>query len=69
MRSVSGDVLAFICGLVASNTIIAWLTTCGFQNSFNHKPVFVIAGSTAGVFSLWLGVIFAMGRAQILPSL
>lgn len=61
--------IAFALGLVVSNSVIAWLAITGFQSSLRHRRVFMLAGSAAGIFSLWLGVLFVLGQAESLPSL
>ncbi|HEY9775289.1 MAG TPA: hypothetical protein V6C81_16100 [Planktothrix sp.] len=61
--------MLFVVGLLISNSIIAWIATRGFDSVFNRRPVFVVAGSTAGIFSLCLGLTFALGLSRNLPSI
>ncbi|ACZ39251.1 hypothetical protein [Sphaerobacter thermophilus] len=68
---VAGSVLlvAFVVGLVISNSIIAALTTFGFVSSSTRRTVFVVIGLIAGVFSLFLGFLFTTGIGVELPDL
>jgi cytochrome c biogenesis protein CcdA len=64
-----GLMLAFIVGLVLSNTLIAVLASTGFVSSVRVRPVYVAIGVLTGVFSLVIGAYFALGLGSELPDL
>jgi high-affinity nickel permease len=59
--------LAFVVGLVVSNTAIVVLSASGFLASRSKRAVYIVVGVIAGVFSLVVGGAFLIG-AQ-LPDL
>jgi cytochrome c biogenesis protein CcdA len=61
--------LAFVLGLLVSNTVIALLTSTGFISSSRAKSFYVAVGCLAGVFSLFVGAYFALGLSEQLPDL
>lgn len=61
--------LAFVIGLVISNTIIVVLTATGFLASQMRTRIYVVVGVLAGVFSLWIGSLFLLGSEGSLPNL
>jgi cytochrome c biogenesis protein CcdA len=61
--------LAFVLGLVISNTVIVVLTSAGFVTSQLRTRVYVVAGLFAGVFSLLVGFLFLIEAEGFLPSL
>jgi len=61
--------LAFVIGLVISNTIIVVLTATGFLASQAGTRVYVAVGVLAGAFSLWIGALFVFGAEGSLPDL
>lgn len=61
--------LAFLSGLVISNTVVAICGATGFITSSRLKPVYLLAGLFAGVFSLSVGTFFALGKGDRLPDL
>jgi|AGTN01.3.fsa_nt_gi High-affinity nickel-transport protein. len=61
--------VAFALGLVVSNSIIAGFAITGFHSCLRHRRVFITAGFFAGIFSLWLGLLFVAGRSDSLPGL
>jgi hypothetical protein len=61
--------LAFVVGLVISNTVIVVLTSAGFVTSQLRTRVYVVAGFVAGVFSLLVGFLFLVEAEGFLPSL
>lgn len=61
--------VAFIVGLLASNTVVAFLTATGFISSTRAKTLYVTVGCLAGVFSLFVGAFFALGLSDQLPDL
>lgn len=61
--------IAFVIGLLASNTAVAIISTSSFRSSSHLRPLYLFAGATAGVFSLFVGVLFVLGHADRLPDL
>jgi high-affinity nickel-transport protein len=61
--------LAFIVGLLASNTIVVLLSASGFVASQLRTRLYVAIGFVAGVFSLAVGLVFLLGANDVLPDL
>ena len=61
--------LAFVVGLLLSNTAIALLTATGFVAAGRTNSVYVAAGCVAAVFSLWVGSYALLGLSDQLPDL
>ena len=61
--------LAFVAGLVVSNSLVALLASTGFITSARAKPFYIAVGVFAGVFSLVVGAYFALGIGDALPDL
>lgn len=61
--------VAFIVGLVISNSIVAVLTSTGFITSTRARSFYVLVGCVAGAFSLVVGAYFALGLGDRLPDL
>jgi high-affinity nickel permease len=61
--------LAFIVGLVISNTFIVVLTATGFVASQLRQRLYVAIGVVAGVFSVVVGALFLVGAEGALPDL
>jgi high-affinity nickel permease len=61
--------VAFILGLLASNTIVVLLSASGFVASQLRTRLYVAIGVVAGVFSLAVGLVFLLGANDILPDL
>jgi high-affinity nickel-transport protein len=61
--------LAFVVGLLISNTVIVVISATGFVASQTRQRLYVAVGVVAGVFSLIVGVIFLAGADAILPVL
>jgi high-affinity nickel-transport protein len=61
--------LAFIVGLLISNSIVVLVTATGFIASRIRERLYVVIGVVAGTFSLVIGVIFLFGLDAQLPSL
>jgi high-affinity nickel-transport protein len=61
--------LAFVIGLLISNTAIVLLTSTGFATSQLRTRLYLVAGVVAGVFSLLVGFTFLTGTEGILPAL
>ncbi|MEO5704901.1 MAG: hypothetical protein ABIZ52_02035 [Candidatus Limnocylindrales bacterium] len=61
--------LAFIVGLLISNSIVVLLTATGFIASRFRQRLYVVIGVVAGTFSIVIGAIFLLGLDSTLPSL
>src|SRR5207253_10044076 len=61
--------IAFVVGLLISNTLIAFLSATGFVSSTRAKTLYVAVGAVAGVFSLVVGLVFLLGVSDRLPDL
>ena len=61
--------LAFIVGLLISNTAIVFLTATGFVASQMRQRIYVVIGLVAGVFSLVIGLLFLFEAEASLPDL
>jgi high-affinity nickel permease len=64
-----GMLLAFVVGLIVSNTIVAALAATGFVSSARARPFYVVLGALTGAFSLVIGVYFILGIGSELPDL
>jgi high-affinity nickel-transport protein len=61
--------LAFIVGLLISNSIVVVITATGFIASRLRERLYVVIGVVAGTFSLVIGAIFLLGLETKLPSI
>jgi high-affinity nickel permease len=61
--------LAFIVGLLISNSIVVFITATGFIASRLRERLYVVIGVVAGTFSLVIGAIFLLGLDGQLPSI
>ena len=61
--------LAFIVGLLISNSIVVLITATGFIASRVRERLYVVIGVVAGTFSLVIGTIFLFGLDAQLPSI
>jgi high-affinity nickel permease len=61
--------LAFIVGLVLSNTLIVVLSATGFVASQLRQRLYVVVGVVAGTFSVVVGTLFLLGAEGALPDL
>jgi high-affinity nickel permease len=61
--------LAFIVGLLVSNSIVVLITATGFIASRVRERLYVVIGVVAGTFSLVIGAIFLLGLDAQLPSI
>ncbi len=61
--------LAFIVGLLISNSIVVFITATGFIASRLRERLYVVIGVIAGTFSLVIGVVFLLGLDATLPSI
>jgi high-affinity nickel-transport protein len=61
--------LAFVVGLLMSNTLVAVVTASGFIGAQRMRTIYVIVGAVAGVASLVIGALFVLGLGTALPDL
>jgi high-affinity nickel-transport protein len=61
--------LAFVVGLIISNSLIAAFSTFGFVSSSTKRNVYMVIGILAGLFSLVVGAFFVTGQGTNLPDL
>src|SRR5437870_9387515 len=61
--------LAFVVGLLASNTLVAVVTASGFIGAQRLRTVYVVVGFGAGLGSLAIGLLFIVGLGTALPDL
>ena len=61
--------VAFIVGLLISNSIVVFITATSFIASRLRERLYVVIGVVAGTFSLVIGAIFLFGLESQLPSL
>ena len=61
--------LAFVVGLLISNTLVAVVSASGFIGAQRMRTVYVIVGAFAGVASLVIGALFVGGLGKALPDL
>jgi high-affinity nickel-transport protein len=61
--------VAFIVGLLISNTAIVVVSATGFVASQLRGPVYVAIGVAAGTFSIVIGTLFLVQAEGMLPSL
>jgi hypothetical protein len=61
--------LAFIVGLLISNTLVAVVSASGFIGAQRMRTLYVIVGAFAGSASLVIGLIFISGFGTELPDL
>jgi len=61
--------LAFIVGLLISNSIVVVITATGFIASRLRERIYIGIGVVAGAFSLVIGTVFLLGLDAQLPSI
>lgn len=61
--------LAFILGLVLTNTAIVVISATGFVASQVRERLYVLLGVAAGTFSVAIGLVFLVGQDGLLPAL
>lgn len=61
--------VAFIVGLLVSNTIIVVISATGFVASQVRDRLYLVIGVAAGVFSILVGTLFLLGAENVLPDL
>lgn len=60
--------LAFIVGLVVSNSIITVSSAYGFIGATKNWAVYATVAVITGVFSLVIGILFLVGQESLLPA-
>ena len=60
--------MAFVIGLVASNTLITIASTVGIIGAQSQRVVYIGLGVLIGSFSLVIGTIFLLQKGSILPG-
>jgi high-affinity nickel-transport protein len=60
--------IAFVVGLVVSNTLIAIASTAGLIGTDKHHRFHTVLGIVVAVFSLVLGAMFILGNGDSLPN-
>ncbi|HEX9969458.1 MAG TPA: hypothetical protein VGB03_04905 [Acidimicrobiales bacterium] len=71
VAGAAGGVLmlvAFLLGLVATNTAIAVASAFGFLHAERHWRLYVAIAAVTGAASLAVGVLFLLGRESVLPA-
>ena len=61
--------VAFIVGLLFSNTLVAVVSATGFIGAQRLRTVYVVVGAVAGLSSLVIGLFFIAGLGTALPDL
>ena len=61
--------MAFVVGLLISNSFVTLATTAGFVSSQRRQEIYVFAGVLAAVFSLVVGAVFLFHAGGLLPEL
>ena len=61
--------VAFIVGLLISNTVVILVTATGFVSSQVRRPLYIAIGVVAGIFSIVIGALFLLGSEGTLPDL
>jgi high-affinity nickel permease len=61
--------LAFVVGLLISNTAIVFLTASGFVAGQLRQRIYLVLGLMAGLFSLFVGLLLVMQADGLLPDL
>jgi high-affinity nickel-transport protein len=61
--------VAFIVGLLSSNSLITFGSATGYLSASKNFPIYATVAILTGVFSLVIGTIFALGKTTLLPAL
>ena len=61
--------VAFIVGLLASNSLIALGSAFGFLHAQRNFAVYATVAVITAAFSLVLGTLFVLGREDVLPAI
>jgi high-affinity nickel-transport protein len=60
--------IAFLVGLLVTNSLIAIASTYGFLNAGRSFPVYASVAVLTGVFSIGVGAMFVLGRGEVLQA-
>ncbi len=58
----------FLVGLVAANTVVAAASTLGFTGGGSRARLYAVASLLAAAASLVLGVLYVLGRGDVVPG-
>jgi high-affinity nickel-transport protein len=61
--------IAFIVGLLISNSVIVLVTATGFVASQLRQRIYIVVGVIAGAFSLVIGFLFLFEAEGVLPDI
>jgi ABC-type nickel/cobalt efflux system permease component RcnA len=61
--------LAFLVGLLASNSLITLGSSFGFLRASQNWKIYVTVAVLTGIFSLVIGTLFLFGKSSLLPGL
>ena len=61
--------VAFVVGLLASNSIIVLVASTGFMASRLRERLYIAVGVVAGAFSLAIGLVFLLDLGRSLPAI
>jgi len=61
--------VAFIVGLLSSNSLITFGSAMGYLSASKNFPLYATVAVLTGVFSLVIGTIFVLGKTTLLPAL
>lgn len=64
-----GALMAFVVGLLISNSFVTFATAVGFVSSRRRQWIYVFAGVLAAVFSLIVGLVFLFQAGDFLPDI
>lgn len=69
VAAATGLLIAFIAGLLISNSAVAALSVAGFASAGSRRGIYVAFGIVAAVFSFLVGLLFITGHGGALPGL
>jgi high-affinity nickel permease len=56
--------LTFVAGIVVSNMVLGWLAISGLNQPTRFRPIYSAAAVTTAIFSLAVGLVFALGYSE-----
>jgi high-affinity nickel-transport protein len=72
LSGVAGGIavlMAFIVGLLSSNSLITLGSALGFLRASKNFPLYATVAIITGIFSLVLGILFLVGETSVLPAM
>jgi high-affinity nickel-transport protein len=60
--------VAFLVGLITSNTVVALAGTFGFLRATKHWSIYVTVSVVTAIASLVVGTVFLLGSDALLPA-